>query len=147
MFKNMPKTMRDSLTAKQSDQRLEAIQILLMNISLCHLKTNNTIDAVKTAKEAVEQWPENPKALYRLANAQRLNGDFEPAKETIVKAIKLDPGNKTLREEHKTICDIQKAKHRERFERMNGFYQSEKMREVEKQADEEELLKEKLRRK
>ena len=77
-----------------------------MNISLCHIKTNNTIDAVKAAKEAVEQRPENPKALYRLATAQRLNGDYEPAKETIVKAIKLSPGDKVLRQEHQTICDI-----------------------------------------
>jgi hypothetical protein len=39
------------------------------------------------------------------------------------------------------------AKHKEWYNKMSGFYDSEKMRKVQKDADEEELLKEKLRRK
>jgi predicted membrane chloride channel (bestrophin family) len=54
MFKNMPRKMRDALSEEESAKRLDAHQILLMNIALCHLKCNATIDAVKFAKEAVE---------------------------------------------------------------------------------------------
>jgi len=147
MFKNMPRVMRDALNETESAQRLEAHQILLMNIALCHLKCNATIEAVKFAKEAVEQRPENSKALYRLATAYKANGDYEPARETIIKAIKLSPSDPILRKEYDSITEIQSAKRREWFSKMNGFLHSDKMREVEKKDEEERLLKEKLKRK
>ena len=106
MFKNMPRKLRDGLNEAQNEQRIEAHQILLMNISLCYLKVGLTIEAVKFAKEAVEVREENPKALYRLASAQKANGDFEPARETIIKAIKLAPSDPALRKEYDSITEV-----------------------------------------
>lgn len=37
-FKNMPRTMRESLTEEDRKKRVEAHHILLLNIALCHLK-------------------------------------------------------------------------------------------------------------
>lgn len=106
MFKNMPKKMRDGLSEEEKVLRVDSLQILLMNIALCHLKCSQSIEAVKFAKEAVEQKPENPKALYRLATAQKANGDYEPARETIIKAIKIAPSDNTLRLEYDSITQI-----------------------------------------
>jgi hypothetical protein len=40
--------------------------------------------------------------------------------------------------------DLKDAKHKEWYEKMNGFYNSEKMHEIEQQDEEEATLKEKL---
>ena len=89
----MPKKMRDSLNEEQRQQRLDALHILLMNISLCHLKRNNPIDASKAAEEALTHKQDNPKCYYRLAVAQRAKGEYEMAKKNILHAINLSPGD------------------------------------------------------
>lgn len=96
-FKNMPKPMRDALSETQRNERSEALHILLLNIALCHLKKGHPRDAVKFAKEAIEHNKDNPKAYYRLAVAQRLNGELEPAKLSILAAINISPADKALR--------------------------------------------------
>jgi tetratricopeptide (TPR) repeat protein len=74
--------------------------LLLLNISFCHLKKDNPREAIKFAKESIDHKEDNPKAFYRLAYAQRLNGEYDQAKESILTAIKLSPGDQTLRKEH-----------------------------------------------
>jgi tetratricopeptide (TPR) repeat protein len=84
MFKNMPRAMRDTLTAAEQSQRVEAMHLLLLNIALCHLKRNNPREAVKACKEAIDLNGDNPKAYYRLGVAQKANGELEPAKESLL---------------------------------------------------------------
>jgi tetratricopeptide (TPR) repeat protein len=160
-FKNMPRTMRESLTEEQKGQRMDALHILLLNIGLCHMKRNNPREAIKSCKEAIEAKQDNPKAFYRLGVAQKDNGELEPAKESLLQALKLAPGDLTIRNEYtfhpfiiypiimfyKSLLGLMDVKHKEWYQKMNGFLHSEKMVEIEKRDQEEQLLKEKLLKK
>lgn len=147
MYKNMPKKMRDGLNLDEQNQRSDCLHILLLNIGLCFLKRGQFREAVKFCKEAIEHKPTNPKAFYRLAVAQRENGELEPAKVSILKAIELSPNDLTLRGEYKKLMDLMNKKHKEWFQKMNGFMNTSKMREIEEQDKEEQILKEKLLKK
>ena len=137
MYKNMPKKMRDDLDPVQSAQRSECLHILLLNIALCHLKRDQFRDAVKFCKEAIDHNSTNPKAFFRLAVAQRQNGELEPAKVSILAAIKLSPNDPKLREEYKILMELMNKKHKEWFQKMNGFMNTSKMREIEEQDKQE----------
>lgn len=130
-FKNMPKTMRDALSKDEHQQRNDALHLLLLNISFCHLKRNQPIEAVKTAHEAMEYNKENPKGYYRLAMAQKANGEFDQAKENMIKAINMSPADQSLRTEYKNLLDHMNAKKKEWYSKMSGFLHSEKMRKIE----------------
>ena len=123
------------------------MHILLLNIALCHLKRNNPREAVKCCKEAIEVKSDNPKAFYRLGVAQKANGELEPAKESLLKAINLSPNDQIIRSEYKSLMDLMNVKHKEWYQRMNGFLQSDKMREIEQRETEENLLREKILKK
>ena len=120
---------------------------MLLNIGLCHLKRQQYREAVKFCKEAIDHKPNNPKAFFRLAVAQRENGELEPSKESILTAIKLAPNDPALRAEYKVLLDLMNKKHKEWFQKMNGFMNTSKMREIEEQDQEEQILKEKLLKK
>ena len=66
-FKNMPKKIRDSLTDDQKNERNNTMLILNLNLSLCYLKRNAALDAIKHAKEATNLDPKSSKAQYRLS--------------------------------------------------------------------------------
>ena len=146
-FKNMPKKMRDGLNQEEQQQRIEALHILLLNIGLCHIKRQQYREAVKACKESIDHRNTNPKAYFRLALAQRENGELEPAKESILTALKLAPSDPAIRAEYKVLMEQMDRKHKEWFQKMNGFYKSDKLREIEQQDQEEQLLKEKLLKK
>lgn len=147
MFKNMPKKLRDSLTPEQHIQRNEAMHLLLLNIAFCHIKRETPREGVKFAKEALEYNKENPKAYFRLAIAQKNNGELEPAKESMLKAVALAPGDLTIRAEYKQLMDLMNVKHKEWYQKMNGFLHSDKMRVIDQRDEEEDLLKKKLLKK
>jgi len=69
--------------------------------------------------------------------AQRQNGELEPAKVSILAAIKLSPNDPKLREEYKILMELMNKKHKEWFQKMNGFMNTSKMREIEEQDKEE----------
>lgn len=127
--------------------RLDAHHVLLMNIGLVHIKREQYREAVRFCKESVDLNQTNPKAQYRLALAQRLNGEFEPAKVSILAALNLAPNDKAIRAEYKTLMDQMDRKHKEWFQKMNGFYKSDKLREIEKKDQDEQLLREKILKK
>ena len=120
---------------------------MLLNIGLCHLKRQQYREAVKFCKEAIDHKSNNPKAFFRLAVAQRENGELEPSKESILTAIKLAPNDPALRAEYKVLLDLMNKKHKEWFQKMNGFMNTSKRREIEEQDQEEQILKEKLLKK
>lgn len=99
LFKNMTKKMRDSLTEEQIVQKNEALHILNLNLSLCHLKRNDIQKAIKAAQEAIQLNNQNPKAFFRLALAYKENSELDLAIENIKEAIKLSPGDANLRKE------------------------------------------------
>ena len=140
----MSKKMRESLSEEQKNQRDEVLHLLNLNLSLCHLKRKNFKEAIKSAKESIEHNKQNPKAYYRLAMALKANSEFEDAKLALVEAIKLDPSNKNLRDEYKSLGDLKMTKEKEWYSKMNGFYNSKKMSELERKEQEEAILREKL---
>jgi tetratricopeptide (TPR) repeat protein len=146
-FKNMPRTMRDALNEEEKQKRIDAHHILLLNIALCNLKKDLPRDAVKCCKEAIDVKQDNPKAYYRLAVSQKLNGELEPAKESILTALKLAPNDPAIRAEYSALMDLMNAKHKQWFKKMNGFLHSDKMKEIEKSDQDEQVLKAKILKK
>lgn len=144
MFKNMTKKMRDSLNEEQAAKKNEALHTLLINLALCHIKRNNAKEAIKSAKDAIIINDKNPKAHYRLAQAYKMENDYDRTKESLILAIKLAPNDQNLRKEYKELMDIMNAKHKEWYGKMNGFLHSDKMQEIEQKDEEEHILKEKL---
>jgi len=59
----------------------------------------------------------------------------------MVKAIQLDPSSMQLREEYKILMDLKNVKEKEWYSKMNGFFNSTKMTQLQKNEEEEELLK------
>jgi len=147
MFKNMPKKMKDSLTEPEKEKRNEVLHLLLLNVALCHLRRKNPREAVKAAKESLEFNKTNPKAYYRLAVAQKENGELEPAKESILKAVELAPSDKTIRDEYRALMELMNQKHKEWYQKMNGFLQSDRLKKIEERDQQEALLKHKLLKK
>ncbi|CDW86323.1 peptidyl-prolyl cis-trans isomerase fkbp6-like [Stylonychia lemnae] len=146
-YKNMSKVLKDSLTEEQKQKRDEALHLLSLNLSITHFKRNNFKDSIKHAKEALEYNKENPKAYFRLAMSFKGNGQLEEAKEQLVTAIKLAPSDKSLRDEYKQITDQMMTKEKEWYSKMNGFYSSKKMSDIEQKDYEEQILKQKLTKK
>ena len=111
------------------------------------MKRNNPREAIKCCKEAIEAKADNPKAFYRMGVAQKANGELEPAKESLLQAIKLAPNDLIIRAEYKSLMELMNQKHKEWYQKMNGFLHSDKMQEIEQRDQEEKLLREKIYKK
>jgi Tfp pilus assembly protein PilF len=60
----------------------------------------NYRESIKNAQEAIKIDDKNAKGFYRLALAEKMNGDFDKSKESFITAIKLDPSNAIIRDEY-----------------------------------------------
>ena len=105
-----------------------------------------TSDAIKHAKEAVKLDPKNGKAHYRLALAHKQNNDLEPAKEHLKLAIELEPNDLLIRKEYKELDELKRKKEHEWYSKMSGFYDSAKLRKIEKAEEQETKLRHKIKR-
>lgn len=146
MYKNMSKKMRDSLSPEETNVKNDCMFVLCLNLSHCHLKREkpNVQSALRFAREALALNDKSPKAHYRLAMAQKANGEFDLARESLLEAIKLAPNDLTMREEFRKLKDLKEAKHKEWYSKMSGFLKSEKMQQIEENEENEKLLKEKM---
>lgn len=80
-----------------------------LNAAACCVKLSKWKDALKYSDDALKIEETNVKGLWRKAQAQHGKGDVDEAKETITRAIRLDPKNKALRDELDSIKkDIQR---------------------------------------
>ena len=120
--------------------------ILNLNLSLCHFKRSAAHDAIKHAKDAVDLDPENSKAHFRLSMAHKLNNDLDPAKDHLAEAIKFEPGNVSLRTEYKALIELKSKKEKEWYNKMSGFFDSDKLKKIEKKDQVEEKLRFKIKR-
>lgn len=68
------------------------------------------------------------------------------AKETFAVAIKLAPNDRALRKEYDALVDTMKTKEREWFDKMKGFYNTDKLQKIEKADEELTSLREKIKR-
>lgn len=121
--------------------------VLNLNLALCHLKRNSASDSIRYAKEAVNLDPKSSKAHYRLSMAHQLNSDLDPAKEHLKLAVQLEPSNKQIRQEYQQLCDLKSKKEKQWYSAMSGFYNSDKLKNIQQKEESETLLREKIKRK
>lgn len=90
-----------------SDEDKKAVQATKvgsgLNAAACCVKLEKWKDVIKYAEDVLKIEDTNVKALWRKAQGQRGLADFDDAKDTIVKAIRLDAKNKALRDELELI--------------------------------------------
>jgi tetratricopeptide (TPR) repeat protein len=87
-----------------SPQQTEEVSSLKLschlNIAACWLKItdaeNHLAQAMRSCSDALGIDPESVKALYRRATAAEQKGDYEDARQDLVKAAKLDPDDKAV---------------------------------------------------
>ena len=99
------------------------------------------------AKKAVELKPKSSKAHFRLYKSHRLNNDLDSAKNSLREALEIEPNNMEIRTEYKELCNVKSQKEKEWYAKMNGFFDSAKMRTIEKADEKEKVLMHKIRRK
>ena len=145
-FKNMSKKECNELTEDQQQVRKEVLNILLLNSALCLLKKKMYPQCIKAANDALIYVPESPKAYYRIALAYKELNESDDAKENFEKAIKLAPGDRGLREEFEKFIKIKKDKEQKQWKAMAGFYNTNKMENIEKKELEETTLRDKVKR-
>jgi tetratricopeptide (TPR) repeat protein len=83
-----------------------------LNIAACHLKLGDGAMAEKASNDALKLDMANVKALYRRAQAKRLNLDFEGAKADLLTAAKADPQNREVRKELDELKEAMKEQAR-----------------------------------
>lgn len=67
--------------------------------------------------------------------AHKLNNDLDPAKDHLVQAVKLEPGNQAMRAEYKALIELKTKKEKEWYSKMNGFFDSDKLKNIEKKDE------------
>ena len=72
--------------------------------------------------------------------------DLDRAKEHMLAAVKLDPQNGPMRAEYAELVKMKTSKEREWFDKMSGFYGSDKHQKIEKNDEQEMILREKIKR-
>lgn len=77
-----------------------------LNAAQCRLKLGEPRLALEACNRALELEADNVKALYRRASAHRQLQAFADAKSDIVKACKLDPKNREMRELYENIKKV-----------------------------------------
>jgi len=70
---------------------------LLLNLSRCRRKINDTESACDLASKALDLKPKSYEAYYARARARRDNRQFNAAMQDLIEALKLAPDNRELR--------------------------------------------------
>lgn len=154
----MSKDQKENLSENEHTQRDEIMKTLFTNMSLCSFKKGQDpvlsvdgkasmlTDSIKSAKEALNVDKTHVKAHYRLALAYKELVDLPMAKEAFANAIKLAPNDRELRKEYDALVNTMKTKEREWFDKMKGFYNTDKLAKIEQQDEELTSLREKIKR-
>ncbi|GIY14827.1 peptidyl-prolyl cis-trans isomerase FKBP4 [Caerostris extrusa] len=112
--------------------RKELLLSAFLNVSLCLIKMENYVDAIKFCDKALEIEPENEKALYRRGQAKMLFNDCEEALEDFKKLLQLYPENNAARQ-HISICQEKiKNQNKKDIEVYNKMFELFKKRDEDK---------------
>jgi peptidylprolyl isomerase len=99
--------MPDASEAEAARTKKEAAELRLschLNAAACKLKTSEFSAAAAHATKALAIDASNVKALFRRGTARSATGDFDGARADLVKAAKLEPGNKAVRAEYDALA-------------------------------------------
>ena len=146
IFKNMPKSQKESLTEEQKQQRNQILNTLYANCALCFLKKGQYPNCIKSCKNANEFDAGNAKVYYRMALAYKAENDFDRSQDNFKEAIRLDPQNAQLRTEYKQLLETKNKKEREWYSKMKGFYHKEGVNRIIEKDEQRQVLKDKIRR-
>ncbi|XP_061593659.1 peptidyl-prolyl cis-trans isomerase FKBP8 [Cololabis saira] len=87
------------ITPDEETELLDVKVKCLNNMAASQLKLEHHDAALKSCVSALEHQPDNIKALFRTGKVLALQGEYSEAIQTLRKALKLDPSNKTIHAE------------------------------------------------
>uniref|UniRef100_A0A671WPR5 peptidylprolyl isomerase n=1 Tax=Sparus aurata TaxID=8175 RepID=A0A671WPR5_SPAAU len=87
------------ISAEEEDELMDVKVKCLNNMAASQLKLDHYDAALKSCVSALAHQPENIKALFRMGKVLALQGEYTEAIQTLRKALKLEPSNKTIHAE------------------------------------------------
>lgn len=87
------------ITADEENNLVEVKVKCLNNMAAAQLKLDHYDAAFKSCNLALAQQPDNVKALFRMGKVLALQGEYTEATQTLRRALKLEPSNKTIHAE------------------------------------------------
>lgn len=94
---------------KEAEECKKLLIALGNNLGNVQDKLGNGKEARKSCLEVLEVDPENMKAMHRLAQIALRESEFDEARETIKKALDMDPTNRTFRDLLNVLYDKKKT--------------------------------------
>jgi len=159
LLRNISKEQKENLNEEQQKLRLLNLTQLYTNMAFCALKKATVEvcldgkarqsmlnECVKFSKDALLYDKGNVKAHYRMFQANKELSNFDLAQESLTESIKLDPTNQSLRTEYDQLIVLKNKKEKEWQSKMVGFYNNDKLKQVEEADASETLLRDKLTR-
>lgn len=87
------------ITPEEENELMDVKVKCLNNMAASQLKLDHHDAALKSCVSALAHQPENIKALFRMGKVLALQGEYTEAIQTLRKALKLEPSNKTIHAE------------------------------------------------
>lgn len=87
------------ISPEEEEELLDVKVKCLNNMAASQLKLDHYDAALKSCVSALAHQPENIKALFRMGKVLALQGEYAEAIQTLRKALKLEPSNKTIHAE------------------------------------------------
>ncbi|TNN75063.1 Peptidyl-prolyl cis-trans isomerase FKBP8 [Liparis tanakae] len=87
------------ITPEEENEMMDVRVKCLNNMAASQLKLDHYDAALKSCVSALEHQPDNIKALFRMGKVLALQGEYSEAIQTLRKALKLEPSNKTIHAE------------------------------------------------
>ncbi|XP_020795782.1 peptidyl-prolyl cis-trans isomerase FKBP8 [Boleophthalmus pectinirostris] len=87
------------ITTDEENELVDVKVKCLNNMAAAQLKLDHYEAALKSCISALSHQPENVKALFRMGKVLALQGNYTEAIQTLRKALKLEPSNKTIHAE------------------------------------------------
>lgn len=104
----------DNAFSEDQKQQTKALKVTCnLNNAACNLKLKEYREAAKLCSKVLEVDSKNVKALYRRAQAYIETADLDQAESDIKKALEIDPSNRDVKMEYKTLKEKQKEYNKE----------------------------------
>ncbi|XP_053178429.1 peptidyl-prolyl cis-trans isomerase FKBP8 [Scomber japonicus] len=87
------------ISPEEENELMDVKVKCLNNMAASQLKLDHYDAALKSCVSALAHQPENIKALFRMGKVLALQGEYTEAIQTLRKALKLEPSNKTIHAE------------------------------------------------
>ncbi|CAK6955297.1 peptidyl-prolyl cis-trans isomerase FKBP8 [Scomber scombrus] len=87
------------ISPEEENELMDVKVKCLNNMAASQLKLDHYDAALKSCVSALANQPENIKALFRMGKVLALQGEYTEAIQTLRKALKLEPSNKTIHAE------------------------------------------------